>query len=100
MGKCGRHLSHGAQPRNVNEFGLQLLQSSLCLLTLAQVANEPGEETPAARIHFADSKLDRKGGAVLALGDDDATDADNALLSSIKVAVEIVVVLIAIRVRH
>ena len=94
------HLAHGAEARDVDQLGLQLLQPRLGLLPLAEVADEAGEEAPRRRVHLADGELDREGRAVLALGDDDAADADDPLFAGAQVAAEIAVMLLAIGIRH
>ena len=75
------HLAHRGQPRDMDQFGLQLLQARLGLLALGQVADEAGEKALLAGSHLADRQLHRKGRAVLALADHDAADADDAPLA-------------------
>ncbi len=100
VGQRRCHLAHGRQSRYVHELRLQLLQPRLGLLPLGQVANKPGEEAPVAAAHLANGKLHRKGGAILALTDDDAADADDPPLSGAEIPFEIAIVVLAIWRRH
>jgi hypothetical protein len=84
----------------MHELGLQLLQPRLRLLTFREVADESGEEALIARAHFADGKFHRESRAVLALADDDAPDPDDAPLSGPQIALDIGVVILAVRRRH
>ena len=81
----------------MDELGLQFLQPRLGLLPLGQVADETGEETLIAHVHFADGKLHGKRRAVLALADDDAADADDPPLAGAQIALEIAVVILPVR---
>ena len=84
----------------MDQFGLQLLQPPLGLLTLAEVADKAGEEALLARDHLADGQFHRKGRAVLPLADHHPADADNAPLSGGQIAIEVAVVVIAIGCGH
>ena len=84
----------------MDEFGLQFLQPRLGLLPFGQVADEAGEEALIAHVHFADGKLHGKGRAVVALADDDAADADDPPLAGAQIAVEVAVMIVAVRLRH
>jgi hypothetical protein len=55
---------HLADSANVREPGLQVLKAQQCLLPLGQVADEAGDDLPAAAPCLADSKLDREGVAI------------------------------------
>ena len=81
LGQRRGHLAHGGQARDVHQLGLQLLQPRVGLLPFGQVAHESGEEPLVARFHFADRKLHRERGAVLAFADHHAPDADDAALA-------------------
>ena len=87
------HLAHGGQPREASELGLQFLQPRLGLLPLGEVADEAGEEALLARPHLADRELHGEGRAVLALADDHAVDADDALLARGEIAWDVAVML-------
>ena len=75
--KRRRHLSHRTQARDVDEFGLQLLKPCLCLLVFGQIADEAGEVGRSTGLHFADRKMHRKSGSVLALTGYNSADADD-----------------------
>jgi len=80
----------------VDQLRLQLLQAGLRLLALGKVANEAGEEAPLSGAHLAHGELHREGGAVFALADDDAADADDPPLAGRQVALHVSVVAFAI----
>ena len=84
----------------MDELGLQLLQPRLGLLTLREVADEPGEEALIARAHLADGEFHRESRAVLALADDDAPDPDDAPLPGSQIALQVAVVILSIGRRH
>jgi len=44
----------------MHQFRLQFLQACLGFLALCKVTDEPGEETPVAGFHLADTKLKRE----------------------------------------
>jgi len=54
VGEGGGHLAHGAEARDVDQLGLQLLQAGLGLLVFGEIAHEAGEIGLAARLHLAD----------------------------------------------
>ena len=84
----------------MDQFRLELLEAGFGLLPFGEIADEASEEALIARAHLADRKLHREGRAVLALADDDATDADDAALAGQHVSAEIAVVGLAIGRRH
>ena len=100
MGECGGHLAQRRVARYVGELGLQLLQPGLGLLPLGQIADEAGEVALPARPHLAHGQLHGEGGAVLALADDEAADADDAPLAGAQVALHVTVMLAAVGLRH
>ena len=73
----------------MDELGLQLLQARLGSLPFGQVPDEAGKESLVGRPHFADRQFHRERGAVLALSDNDAPDADDAALAGPQVALKI-----------
>lgn len=70
------------------------------LLAEADVVHQAGEHAAAVHLHFAHRQLDREGGAVLALRDHLAAEADDALLASGQIVREIAVVLFMVGGRH
>ena len=72
---------------------LQFVQPPLGLLSLGEVADETGEQALTRLARLADRQLHREGAAVLALPDDNATDADDAPLAGGTVAGKVAVVL-------
>ena len=98
--KRRRHLSHRAQARDVDQLGLQLLQPCLGLLMFGEIADEAGEVGRAAGLHFADRKMHRKSGSVLALSGYDSTDADDMPFAGGSIAGEVPVVARTVRIWH
>ncbi len=100
MGERRAHLPKLGHARYVDELGLELLEATLRFLPLGEIADESGEDAFSFDARFADCELDRKIRSVLAPASDHAPDADDPLLACPQVALEIPVVLIAIRNRH
>ena len=94
------HLPHHAEPRGVQQLGLEILDAALCLLPFGQIANKAGEISVARESKLADLQLHRKGLAALAQTDDHAPDPDDAALAGAKIAIEIAVMSFAIGWRH
>src|SRR6266568_5471069 len=100
VGERRAHLPKLGHARYVDELGLELLEATLRFLPLGEIADESGEDAFSFDARFADCELDRKIRSVLAPASDHAPDADDPLLACPQVALEIPVVLIAIRNRH
>jgi hypothetical protein len=100
MRKRRGHLAHRAQTRNMNELGLQFLKPCLGLLMFGQVADEAGEVGRSAGLHFADRKMHRESGSVLALTGNDSTDADDMAFAGGSIAGEVAVVARTVRIWH
>jgi hypothetical protein len=66
----------------VNELGLQLLEAGLGLLMFGEIADESGEIGYPTGLHFANRKMHRERGAVLALARDNSANADNVPLAA------------------
>lgn len=96
----GRHLTHGGQPRHVQQLRLQLLHAALLGSAFGQVADEAGKVPLGAGFGLADCELHRKGRAILALADHDPPDPDDAALARAAVAIEIAIVLLPVRCRR
>ncbi len=100
VGEGGCHLAHGAETGDVDQFGLQFLQTCLGLLLFGEIADETRKVRLPTRLHLADGEMHRKRGAVLAHAGHDAADADNASFTGLQVAGEVAVMAAAIRLRH
>src|SRR3712207_7434609 len=59
---------------HMDEFGLKLLQPGFCLLAFGQIPDEAGEVADASGSHLPHGQFHWKGGAILALPDDDAPE--------------------------
>ncbi|MEO6593953.1 MAG: hypothetical protein ABIP94_04290 [Planctomycetota bacterium] len=90
---AGSQFSYGGQPLGLRELGLHLL-------TIGDVADDAGEEAALVDRSFADGQVDRKLGAVLALADHFAADADDAVFAGAQVALQVAVVLAVERFGH
>ena len=95
-----RHLAQRREARHVRHFRLQFLQPGLGQLLVGQVADEAGEVVFVGQSQFADRQVHGEGRAVLALAHHDTADADDAALAGRQVALEVAVVLLAVRRRH
>src|SRR5215210_5884800 len=80
----------------MDEFRLQLLKPSFCLLTLSQIAYEACEKALIAGPHFADRELHRKRRPISAFADHHAADPNDVPFSSSQVALQKAVVALAI----
>ena len=98
--KRRRHLSHRAQARDVDQLGLQLLQPCLGLLMFGEIADEAGEVGRSTGLHFADRKMHRKSGSVLALSGYNSTDADDMPFAGGSIAGEVPVMARTVRIWH
>ena len=98
--KRRRHLSHRAQARDVDELGLQFLKPRLGLLVFGQIADEAGEVGRSAGLHFADRKMHRKSGSVLALTGYNSADADDMPFAGGSIAGEVAVMARTVRIWH
>ena len=96
----GGHLTHRAQAGNVNQFGLQFLQSRLGLLVLGKVVRESGEVGLAAGLHLADRQMHRKGRSIPALASHDSADTDDVPFARGSIAREIAVMTRPVRIGH
>jgi len=80
---------------------LRLTQLGLELLALGQVADDAGEQPPPGRQPgFADGELEGELAASLAAASNLATDADDARLAGLEIALQELVMIDGLRVRH
>src|SRR5690606_9069848 len=100
VGEGRRHGAHSADSRHLDQLRLQLVQALFDFLTLGNIAYEAREHASTTQAHLADRKLHRKGRAVLALADDDTTDADDPFLARFKIAADIAVMSLPVGRRH
>ena len=91
-----RHFPHGAEARNMDEGGLQIVQPLLGLLPFGEVAHETGEEVALAGARLADRQLHRESRTVAAQADDDPAAPDDAPLAGHCIALQIGVMLLVI----
>src|SRR5690606_2702164 len=96
----GRHLAKLIEAGEPSQFGLDFLQPRRPLLALSQVTDEPGEVDAASRLHLANGKLHRKGGAILPGSDDDSVDSDDTPLAGAQVALDMAIVFAPVWLRH
>src|ERR1043165_942081 len=89
MSQCGCQLAHGADPGDMQELSLKLVEPLFGALPLGDVADEPGEEPPPTYVSLPDRELERKRAAITSLADDNSSNSDDALLAGGPVAGEI-----------
>jgi hypothetical protein len=71
------HFVHGRDPRHVDHVRLELVQTLLIMMALAEIVND-ADEPASRRCHrLADGQIDRKNGAVPVLRPHFAADADD-----------------------
>ena len=97
VGKCGRHLAHGAEPRDVKELRLHLMEQPLTLLTLGQVTHEADELPLPFLLDLAHRKLHRECAAVLSLADDDAPTPMIRPLAGGQISIQVAVMFVPVR---
>ncbi len=100
MGQRRCQRSHFADPADMGQLRLQILQPMQSLLPLGEVADEAGEDAPLAEPGLADRELHREGAAVTVKPGRDPADADDLALPSGEIILEILIVPIAIWGRH
>src|SRR5436305_1611453 len=76
----------------MDQLALQLLQPQLGALLVRQVADEAGEDPAVGAVSLPDRQLHRELGAVLALPDDDAADADDPSLAGLEIMTDVAIV--------
>ena len=94
------HLAERGESRHVGHFRLQFLEPAFGELLVGQIANEAGEIVPLGGSQLADREVHREGRAVLALSHHDTADADDPALSGGEIALEVEIMLFAVRRWH
>lgn len=81
MGQTARHCAHGAQPGDMQQFGLQLGLALLRRFMVGQVADKADVDAAVAAAGIADDEFDRKDGPILAPRQHPAHAAQNAVFA-------------------
>src|SRR5689334_5385944 len=84
----------------MDELRLKLLQSGFGLLPLGQIPDKPSKKTIVSGLHLTHRELHRKSGSILALADDHAADPDDPAFACGLVALQISVMIFAVRRWH
>ena len=100
MGDAGGHFSHGRQAPDVCQAFALLTRLLLGRMALREVANDPGETKPPIDVDLAHRQVDRKETAEAIDGIQLAADADDLLLPRILIALQIVVMIGPMGLRH